>query len=230
MLEAEQIAALIRNRGAAVNVDTGDTSASACFLIFAGGTPRSAGKTAYIGVHSAIGPNGREVISSLAVTTLVARDAASYGTAPSIVGRIVTTEPANITWLTESDLNLMGVTIRDSTAERAWARTRTRTRDGEDTEYRGNYICAQGVTGLSIRIVDKTSPQKRAVFSFGSTASAPNLPAGSFMMQGRVDLDGGSLNLDSVSWLVQPPGWVMVSLVGTSTDHGESFRGKVTGG
>ncbi len=43
------------------------------------------------------------------LTTLLARDAAACGVPPGILGKLVTTHPGRITWLSHADLTSMGV-------------------------------------------------------------------------------------------------------------------------
>ena len=206
VLEAERIASKIHRLGASVSVDTGDTCASACFLMFSAGVTRYAGKNSFIGVHSA-SVNGKETPASLAVTTLIARDAAAYGVPASVVGKIVTTMPGQITWLSSADLGAMHVVVEQTKVPSQVA--------GSSAEFKGNYVCAQGVTRLGLRILDAPRDGKTiAVFSFGSTYENPDVPSGAFQVEGKVD--GGTISLSPVAWIARPtPYYVMVGL----TDH-----------
>jgi hypothetical protein len=91
-------------------------------------------------------------------------------------------------------------------------------------EYRGSYICPQGITTLVLWVADD-----RAVFNFGAHPDNPGLPSGSFSMRGSVDPAAGVMRLAPVRWMVQPQGWRMVGLDGVSDDRGRTFHGKVTG-
>jgi hypothetical protein len=87
--------------------------------MFSAGVTRYAGKNSFIGVHSA-SVNGKETPASLAVTTLIARDAAAYGVPASVVGKIVTTMPGQITWLSSADLGAMHVVVEQRKFHRKW--------------------------------------------------------------------------------------------------------------
>ena len=50
------------------------------------------------------------------------------------------------------------------------------------------------------------------------------------MLRGTVDVSSGRLDLQPLSWLSQPPRYVMVGLSGTSSDGGNTFDGKVLNG
>jgi hypothetical protein len=110
LVEAEKIAYLVRSLQTIVFVVGQARCASACFLIFAAGAKRIFEVTALIGVHSA-SEAGRETAGSMAVTTAMARDAAALGVPPGIIGKMVTTQPGQMEWLTQRDLVSMGVQV-----------------------------------------------------------------------------------------------------------------------
>jgi hypothetical protein len=58
--EGALIAGAIKARGLATRVEDGAVCASACFLAFAAGDPRTAHPNSYIGVHKAADSDGRE--------------------------------------------------------------------------------------------------------------------------------------------------------------------------
>lgn len=98
------------------------------------------------------------------------------------------------------------------------------------SEYRGNYICAQGMTSLTIQFLrPEAGFQAAAIFTFGPSDDNPSVPFGAFLLKGTVDLNGGRLELQPLSWLSQPPGYVMVGLSGTSNDGGKTFEGTING-
>lgn len=76
--EGEQLAGLIRTRTLPVVIPPNSQCVSACFLLIAASPHRMAASDALVGVHSA-NENQQETDTSLAVTTLMARDAARDG-------------------------------------------------------------------------------------------------------------------------------------------------------
>ena len=70
---------------------------------------------ALVGVHSA-SENGEENLTSMGLTTALAREAVAYGVPPATIGKMVGTEPGRIAWLTQSDLKPMGVVLTPSLA------------------------------------------------------------------------------------------------------------------
>ncbi len=86
--------------------------ASACFILFASGSHRFVGAGARIGVHSA-SEEGEDTGVAQAVTTLMARKAAELGVPADIIGRMVTTPPDRMAWLTPAELEEMHVEIVD---------------------------------------------------------------------------------------------------------------------
>lgn len=111
VLEARDMARAIRALRVPVVVPDRAVCASACFMLFAAGRDRVAEPGAMIGVHSASVAGGNETMDTLGVTTLMAREAAQYGVPPAITGRMVTTAPGQMAWLTRSELEQMGVRI-----------------------------------------------------------------------------------------------------------------------
>jgi hypothetical protein len=112
VVEGERLATLIRARRLPVVILSNSACVSACFLLLAASPQRMAASDAVVGVHSA-SENGEETGASLAVTTLMARDAANLGIPPSIIGKMVRTTPGHVEWLTRADLVSMDVTIFD---------------------------------------------------------------------------------------------------------------------
>jgi hypothetical protein len=110
VLEAEKLADMIAKFKLSVVVPSNSECSSACFLLFAAASHRIAAPNALIGVHS-VSQNGKENAFSFAATTALARDLAALGVPPEIIGKLVETPPDRATWLTLSDLNLMGVTV-----------------------------------------------------------------------------------------------------------------------
>jgi hypothetical protein len=216
--EVDRMATLIRAANVNVRVENGDICASACFLLFAAGSSRFAGKNSFIGVHSA-SVSGSENTSTLAMTTLIARVAADLGVPSSIIGKLVTTAPGEITWLDAADLESMNVDVAPPGLAVA-----------ETAEFRGYYTCAQGLTKLVLRVPTSSSGgEQSAVFAFSAAPTNTWVPHGSFSMRGRIDLSGGTIRLKPAAWIDRPgPLWSMVGLDGASDDGGLSFSGNVT--
>ena len=108
IIEADNMGSLIRRLGLSVVVSDGEECASACFLLFAAALHRAAAPGAKIGVHSA-SLFGDENLLTEGVTTLMARDAAMLGVPPSVLGRMITTIPSDMAWLTDDELRQMNV-------------------------------------------------------------------------------------------------------------------------
>jgi hypothetical protein len=106
---------VIRSHHLPVVIPGNAQCASACFLLFAASPRRFAATDALVGVHSA-NQDGAETDTSLAVTTLMARDAAGLGVPASIIGKMVETTPGRVAWLDPHDLSLMQVTVYDGNA------------------------------------------------------------------------------------------------------------------
>jgi len=114
--EAELLGGLISTHRLAVVIPARSQCVSACFLLLAASPHRYAAPDARVGVHSA-SENGAETDTSLAVTTLMARDAADLGVPPAIIGKMVLTTPGHVEWLTPEDLASMDVGVFNGDAQ-----------------------------------------------------------------------------------------------------------------
>ena len=112
-LEGVRLATSIHNSHIKTAVVPNGMCASACFLMFAGGDVRLVFEGARVGVHSA-SENGEDSLLAEGVTTLMARQASELGVPAAIIGKMVTTPPDRIAWLTPSDLRSMNVSISDT--------------------------------------------------------------------------------------------------------------------
>ena len=118
VLEAKRMVTAIRERRLTVVLPSGAKCASACFLLFAASPRRIAANDAVVGVHSA-SVNGGETDMTLAVTTLMARDADDLGVPPAILGKMVRTAPGKMEWLDRDDLISMRVTLYEGDLQAA---------------------------------------------------------------------------------------------------------------
>ena len=119
VLAARDMARLVHNLRVPVVVPSRAVCASACFLLYAAARDKVAEPGAMIGVHSASVSGGNETMDTLGVTTLMAREAALYGVPPVVTGRMVTTAPGQMAWLSRQELEAMGARIAPSRAETA---------------------------------------------------------------------------------------------------------------
>jgi hypothetical protein len=92
-------------------VPNGSVCASACFIIFAGGTEKYASGKSSIGVHGAADKNGAETVDTAAATVVMARVLKELGAPPSIIGKMVVTPPSEMLWLKLEDMQSMGVNV-----------------------------------------------------------------------------------------------------------------------
>jgi hypothetical protein len=110
--EAATIGEAVHRLHIATFVPDHATCASACFLIFAAGSPRFVATTAAVAVHSVSDAVAGENARAKAISVNVARIYKEWGVSDRIIGKMVSTPPGQATWLTASDLGEMGVSIR----------------------------------------------------------------------------------------------------------------------
>ena len=117
VFEAARLADTVRQNGLTVGVVQGETCASACFLPFAASPHKMVSLHARVGVHSA-SIDATETLGAMAMTTAMARQASALGVPSSIVGRMVTTEPGRMAWLSPDELRSMNVTFFEEAESR----------------------------------------------------------------------------------------------------------------
>ena len=97
-------------------------------------------------------------------------------------------------------------------------------------QYSGTYACGQGTTGLELQVLSsEPSSPVQVVFNFVPIEANPDVPNGSFLMDGQFDLTGGTLDLRPQHWITRPAFYTMVGLSGSSIDGGVTFTGSVRG-
>lgn len=94
--------------------------------------------------------------------------------------------------------------------------------------YQGRYVCAQGVTGLTLSVEGTMEGFVSARFDFYAVPENPGVPSGSYTMTGRYYTDS-SLLLSPERWIQRPSGYVMVSLSGKILRQGGGvvYQGQV---
>ena len=109
--EGALIAAVIKASQLATRVEDGALCASACFLAFAAGDPRTAHPNAYIGVHKAADNDGRETYKSREATRAMVEFARQLGVPSTITDKMGRTPSDSLEWLSARDLRSMGATV-----------------------------------------------------------------------------------------------------------------------
>ncbi len=85
------------------------------------------------------------------------------------------------------------------------------TRDAVLGDWAGVYVCAQGDTRLRLTLDQGPGPADvTAVFAFGPTADNPEVPRGSYRMEGT--LSEGLLDLHATTWIKKPAGYLTVDI------------------
>jgi hypothetical protein len=80
--------------------------------------------------------------------------------------------------------------------------------------WRGTYLCAQGLTNLRLSIFQSNATEVAAIFAFSANASNPSVPSGSYNMTGTYDSQTNRVTLRATSWISQPADYLTVDLAG----------------
>jgi len=107
IIASEGLAAVVNRFKLPVIVSIGNVCASGCFLVFAASPLKMFFPSSQIGVHSA-SLNAQETMGTMGLTTIMARSASDLGVPPAILGRMVTTAPGSMAWLSPGELASMG--------------------------------------------------------------------------------------------------------------------------
>jgi hypothetical protein len=111
VVEGLKLAKVVREAHLATVVTRGSMCASACFIPFIASHEKWKSTNAGVGVHGASNEYGQETDGSQVLTILMARLVKAFGASDSIVGKMVTTPPSNMVWLSDNDLEQVGVRI-----------------------------------------------------------------------------------------------------------------------
>jgi len=110
-LDGVKMADLVRQSKITTSVPERAICASACFIIFAGGTERRAHQAAHLGVHGAADAKGQETAASSIATLIIARKLSELNVPSAIIGKMVVTLPRSMIWIGASDLRDMDVKV-----------------------------------------------------------------------------------------------------------------------
>lgn len=96
-------------------------------------------------------------------------------------------------------------------------------------EWVGTYVCAQGLTGITLTIAEATPTTAKALFHFYADPANPRVPTGCYTMSGAYDPETGNLSLKGEEWINRPRGYVLVHFNGQVDAEGQMFSGRVKG-
>jgi hypothetical protein len=96
-------------------------------------------------------------------------------------------------------------------------------------QWRGKYVCAQGVTALTLTIRDRARNELEATFDFGPLPSNPTVPRGAYHLDGTYRPGDDRVTLTPKTWIRQPVGYAMVGLNGRLSPLGLHLAGEVDG-
>ena len=98
-----------------------------------------------------------------------------------------------------------------------------------DGLWRGQYICAQGVTGVDLTIETPQDAPKGNVTALFEFYPLPENPTetGAFEMTGSFDAVDQVLILDAEAWVEQPEGWIMVGLKAAVGQRDSIMTGRI---
>jgi hypothetical protein len=138
--------------------------------------------------------------------------------AATIIGAGVFAPPSPMKLLQECSSAPLACTAQVfKLAARSLSAAQAQAPDGRQEAYRlsgtwrGSYMCAQGLTGLTLTI-EPGANGLTAVFEFYPVAENPLVPTGRFRMEGFFDGTQRTLTLQPREWIDQPPGYLTVGL------------------
>lgn len=89
--------------------------------------------------------------------------------------------------------------------------------------FAGHYLCAQGETALTLRVLEVRGTSVRAEFAF---AHAPTAAAGRYTLRGTCL--GDEVTLAPEAWVQRPAGYIMVGMRGALAAGGALYEGAIT--
>ncbi len=94
-------------------------------------------------------------------------------------------------------------------------------------EWRGKYVCAQGVTSLDLTVGLTKSGGLAATFRFGPLPENPEVPEGAYAMSGAWNPAKREAILKGLRWVRLPDGYAMVDLHGRVSPAGDRYTGTI---
>jgi len=94
----------------------------------------------------------------------------------------------------------------------------------------GQYICGQGVTGLTLTITGGNPQQLTARFRTHPLPQNPRAPESEFELAGSFNPAARQIELRPTRWIQQPPGYSMVGLRGVLQADGQRLQGNIVFG
>jgi hypothetical protein len=94
-------------------------------------------------------------------------------------------------------------------------------------EWRGTYVCGQGLTALHLKVASVNRGRVTAIFDFGPVKENPLVPHGRYEMSGDFNAKTGRVKLGAGRWIEQPSGYFTVDLDGYLTASGARITGVV---
>jgi hypothetical protein len=95
-------------------------------------------------------------------------------------------------------------------------------------QWRGAYMCGDGLIGLTLDIGEPLGEHVPATFNFYALPSNPGVPNGAFWMGGSFS-GNERLVLAAGGWLEQPPGYELLDLDGTLSADRRTYSGIIVG-
>lgn len=96
--------------------------------------------------------------------------------------------------------------------------------------WKGQYVCGQGVTGLTLKIDGADPSRLTARFEFCPLPENPSVPSGEFEMAWEYDPSTKELELLPGKWISRPYGYTAVGLTGTLDYATRTLAGSVSSG
>ncbi len=98
-----------------------------------------------------------------------------------------------------------------------------------EAEYQGAYFCGNRAANLNLKLFQASADsRRRGLFTFGPQATSPDVPRGSFVVEGILSVSGGDIVMKPNKWVAQPGGYPWFGLSGRSDDGGKTFSGRIT--
>jgi hypothetical protein len=91
----------------------------------------------------------------------------------------------------------------------------------------GQYVCAQGRTGLTLTVTKADPPGLIARFCFCAIPANPELPTGEGELGAPFSPGQAVADFTPLRWILHPPGWEMVPLQLRLSEDGRSVAGQI---
>ncbi len=93
--------------------------------------------------------------------------------------------------------------------------------------WKGSYRCGQGETAVTVSLSVEDGGAAHGTFTFGNLPGHSNVKPGKYLIEGRYDERGDSLQMRPAGWIEKPPGYTQVGFAVAYERAAQRLTGRI---